>query len=195
MLTYDATTNYGSAALVGFIHSEYWAEKSRDERRIAVIDDLVKFFGDDARHIIDYEEKDWQMEPFTGGCPVACLPTGNMDALLRIREPIDRYTIQDFDDLIGYMLHFQNSYCWHRIGNTLAWIHVRCRSVRTTCSTRNLMEYATDIGRQIAARWIRICGRLSTTGATNTSQIVNIHVICKATNDICRDCRWLLRNR
>jgi len=88
--TYDATTNYGNPAIVGFIHNDIWTEKSLDERRIAVIEDLVRFIGEEARNYIDYADKDWHLELFNGGCPGACVPTGNMEALMSIREPIDR---------------------------------------------------------------------------------------------------------
>jgi monoamine oxidase len=88
--TYDATTNHGNPAIVGFLHNDIWTEKTMDERRVAVIEDLVRFLGEEARNYIDYIDKDWHQELFNGGCPGACVPTGNMEALMSIREPVDR---------------------------------------------------------------------------------------------------------
>uniref|UniRef100_A0A914UI43 Amine oxidase n=1 Tax=Plectus sambesii TaxID=2011161 RepID=A0A914UI43_9BILA len=52
--------------------------------------DLARFFGDQCYTYIDYEDKNWHTEPYNGGCPVSCLPAGNMEYFMRIREPVDR---------------------------------------------------------------------------------------------------------
>ena len=105
---FDATTNNGSAALVGFIHNEHWAERSQAERKAAVVQDMVRFLGSKVTEYLgwcstshvgssaiasfaaDYEDKNWSLEPFNGGCPVSCVPTGNMQYFQRIREPVNR---------------------------------------------------------------------------------------------------------
>ncbi len=93
LFTYDAVTDHGNAALVGFIHNEHWADRSKEERKSAVVKDLARFLGDQVFAFIDYEDKSWHTEPYNGGCPVTCLPAGNMEYFMRIREPIDRFVI------------------------------------------------------------------------------------------------------
>ena len=98
MLTYDASPpddRWG--ALVGFIAgahaielgqatsevrpcaqhhpSTHWADRSartwaawRQERRRRVTAMLVRFLGPEAREVIDYIDKDWSTEEYSGGC-------------------------------------------------------------------------------------------------------------------------------
>ncbi|CAJ0582130.1 unnamed protein product, partial [Mesorhabditis spiculigera] len=85
--TYDACTSNGSPAIVGFIAIEY-ADTTKEERCNAVIKDLMRFLGDEAlTQFVDYEEKLWSQEPFSGGCPVDYMPPGQMDAFQTIRDP------------------------------------------------------------------------------------------------------------
>ena len=42
---------------------------SLEVRRNEVIEGLVKFYGVEARDYIEYAEKNWNLEPFNGGCP------------------------------------------------------------------------------------------------------------------------------
>ena len=107
-ITFDGTTDSGAPALVGFYNSE-WSERPLPERRAALLDDLARFFGPEARNYVDYLDKDWAAEPFSGfldsltaaawrfergaipgGCPVGILPPGYMSGMARIREPINR---------------------------------------------------------------------------------------------------------
>ncbi|KAF8387388.1 hypothetical protein PRIPAC_76530 [Pristionchus pacificus] len=84
--SYDATTSNGSPAIVGFIHAELH-DWTVNERCNAVVKDLVRFFGTKAlAEFIAYEEKNWNKEPFNGGCPVDYVTPGNMDAFGSIRD-------------------------------------------------------------------------------------------------------------
>ena len=74
---------------MGFINQE-WANKSKSERREAVLKDLARFLGPEALNYVDYVDKNWSEEPYNGGCPSACLPPGNMENLARISEPTGR---------------------------------------------------------------------------------------------------------
>ncbi|TKR60397.1 hypothetical protein L596_027651 [Steinernema carpocapsae] len=85
---FDATTIDGNPAMVLFLNNE-WADRSLEQRRSAVVRDLARFLGDEALDYVDYRDKDWHLEPFNGGCPVACIPPGNMEAFSHVREPID----------------------------------------------------------------------------------------------------------
>uniref|UniRef100_A0A1I7Y036 Amine oxidase n=1 Tax=Steinernema glaseri TaxID=37863 RepID=A0A1I7Y036_9BILA len=89
---FDATTADGNPALVAFLHNE-WTERSLEERRTALLRDLARFLGEEANDYIDYRDKDWHLEPFGGGCPVACLPPGNMEAFSHIREPMEPWMV------------------------------------------------------------------------------------------------------
>ncbi|GMR57108.1 hypothetical protein PMAYCL1PPCAC_27303, partial [Pristionchus mayeri] len=83
--SYDATTSNGSPAIVGFIHAELH-DWTVNERCNAVVKDLVRFFGTKALSEFAYEEKNWNKEPFNGGCPVDYVTPGNMDAFMAIRD-------------------------------------------------------------------------------------------------------------
>ncbi len=93
LVTYDATSHNGNAAIVGFVSSA-WSNKSEATRRDAVLRDLARYFGPEALHYVDYVDKKWSEEPFTGGCPCATLPTGNMENYMTIREPTGRYSLR-----------------------------------------------------------------------------------------------------
>jgi monoamine oxidase len=67
---FDATTHDNHAALLGFIAANAaveWADQSATLRRQEVIEALVRYFGTEARDYVDYYEKNWNQEPYTGG--------------------------------------------------------------------------------------------------------------------------------
>ncbi|MFE3580112.1 flavin monoamine oxidase family protein [Streptomyces vinaceus] len=70
--TFDNTPHEGSpAVLLAFIdgrQAEICARMAPAERRALVIDDLVGYFGPQARNPIAYMERDWAQEEFSGGC-------------------------------------------------------------------------------------------------------------------------------
>ncbi|XP_006795689.1 probable flavin-containing monoamine oxidase A [Neolamprologus brichardi] len=78
-VTFDATSPFGNAALVGFIagqQASHWESKEVGERKIAVLSSLVKYLGPEAASFIHYEEKDWAKEDYSGGCPVNVMAPG-----------------------------------------------------------------------------------------------------------------------
>ncbi|KAK6315918.1 hypothetical protein J4Q44_G00134420 [Coregonus suidteri] len=78
-VTFDGTSPSGSAALVGFISGAQaydWSSRELSERRDAVVLSLVKYLGEEAASYIHYEEKDWALEEYSGGCPVNVMAPG-----------------------------------------------------------------------------------------------------------------------
>lgn len=78
-ICYDDTTPGGKAALVCFVGGGYAAKASplsKEDRQAAVIESLVEYFGEEARNVDQFVEKDWGLEPFTGGCPTGSLAGG-----------------------------------------------------------------------------------------------------------------------
>lgn len=87
----DVTPDGGVAALVCFIGGESAKRLSpalKEERQAAVVKALTRYFGPNASKVLGYTERDWGLEPFTGGCPTGSLNAGAItqwgDAL---REP------------------------------------------------------------------------------------------------------------
>ncbi|XP_010892224.2 probable flavin-containing monoamine oxidase A isoform X2 [Esox lucius] len=77
-VTFDGTSPSGSPALVGFIsgvQAYEWSSRM-SERCDAVVISLVKYLGEEAAHYIHYEEKDWALEQYSGGCPVNVMAPG-----------------------------------------------------------------------------------------------------------------------
>ncbi|WP_416838795.1 flavin monoamine oxidase family protein [Haloferax sp. DFSO52] len=81
--------------LVGFIcgsNAREWADKSTDERRVAVIDQLVSLFDDDRFDTpIDYLDQSWPSDPYSRGAYHGYPTPGTMTACWdAIREPVGR---------------------------------------------------------------------------------------------------------
>nr|CAB3263380.1 probable flavin-containing monoamine oxidase A [Phallusia mammillata] len=94
-VTMDATSFKGNPALVGFIggeHATYWTHKSVAERQEAVVESLVSMLGQEASNqLVHYEDKDWGLEPYNGGCPVSVMQPGCLLYFHHaLREPFGR---------------------------------------------------------------------------------------------------------
>lgn len=73
----DSSHDASQAALVGFVAGDAVAPFTRlpaAERRAAVIDALVRFFGAVAASPTDYVEHDWTAEEWSRGCYVGVMP-------------------------------------------------------------------------------------------------------------------------
>ena len=84
-VVFDNTTEEGIPILLGFIVGQparLWGTRPLEQRRAAVMNALVRYFGPDAHQSIGYREKDWAQEPFTCGCPIA-VPTPGMWSIHR----------------------------------------------------------------------------------------------------------------
>ncbi len=79
-LTYDNSPPDGSpGVLLGFIegaHARQLGRAAQAERRRAVIDCFVRYFGSKAASPVDYIEKDWSEDEWTRGCYGAHFPPG-----------------------------------------------------------------------------------------------------------------------
>jgi monoamine oxidase len=80
--------------LVGFIEARNalkWTGRPIEERKKAIIDQLVSFLGLEAAQPIDYEDQDWPAELWSRGCFSVSMPPGVLTTLGRvIRQPHGR---------------------------------------------------------------------------------------------------------
>lgn len=94
-VTFDNSPESGTpGVLMGFIDGDearIWSRKSSEERRAAVLDCLVRYFGEQARTPREYIEQNWGEEAYSRGCYVAYLPPGVWTAYGEaLRAPIGR---------------------------------------------------------------------------------------------------------
>jgi len=78
-ICYDDTTPGGTAALVCFVggrDAKPLSPLAKSQRQAHVVAALVRYFGDNAKDVKQYLERDWGLEPFTGGCPVGSMNAG-----------------------------------------------------------------------------------------------------------------------
>ncbi len=80
----DCAHDGSQAALVCFVLGDAvfsLSGRPEAERRQAVVDCLVRFFGPDAARPSAYADKDWPADPWSGGCYVGLMTPGVMTAL------------------------------------------------------------------------------------------------------------------
>ena len=81
---FDDTSHDGKhAALLGFLvgqRARSEGARPLQERKSAVLAQLVRLFGEPARAVTGYHEKDWQVEEWTRGCPVGSYAPGALTA-------------------------------------------------------------------------------------------------------------------
>jgi monoamine oxidase len=62
---------------------------TEEQRRAVVVEDLVRLFGEQARHPIAYYDRSWIDEEWSRGCYVGALTPGTWSSLGHaLREPI-----------------------------------------------------------------------------------------------------------
>jgi monoamine oxidase len=94
-VTFDNTPpGYHKGIMLGFMEGNdgrEWARRTPGERRIAFIENLVGYFGEEARNPIEYIEQDWMAEEFSRGCYGAHFTPGVWTEYgPALREPIGR---------------------------------------------------------------------------------------------------------
>ncbi|KGL78650.1 Amine oxidase [flavin-containing] A, partial [Tinamus guttatus] len=95
-ITLDDTKPDGSfPAIMGFILTRKavkLAHLSKEERKKKICEAYAKAIGmEEALHPVHYEEKNWNLEQYSGGCYTTYFPPGIMYSYGRIiRQPIDR---------------------------------------------------------------------------------------------------------
>ena len=90
--TFDDTSHDGQMpALVSFSDgaaARTWSPVSPEERRRAVLAEFARFFGPAALTPLHFEEKDWNLEPWSRGCYVGVMTPGTMTSFGQaLREP------------------------------------------------------------------------------------------------------------
>jgi monoamine oxidase len=93
--TFDDSSHDGSQpALVTFSDGaagRIWGDRPADERRQAVLAELARFFGPQATQPTDFAEKNWNADPWSGGCYAGVMGPGVMtDFGPALREPCGR---------------------------------------------------------------------------------------------------------
>jgi monoamine oxidase len=82
--TFDDTSHDGAhPALVTFSDGQAardWSPRTPDQRREAVLSEFVRFFGPQAARPVAFAEKDWNVEPWSGGCYVGVTAPGTLTA-------------------------------------------------------------------------------------------------------------------
>lgn len=99
--TFDVTPpSGGRPCIMGFVlgkRARGWQSKTPEERKRAVLEEYARVFeSDEAMNAVEYIEKDWLSDTFTGGSG-GVAPTGVTTSFHRaIREPVNRciYTLQ-----------------------------------------------------------------------------------------------------
>lgn len=94
-LTFDNSPSDGSAGvLLGFVggaDARSFARRPEAERRAAVVAGLCGLFGDRAANFVDYAERHWADEPWSGGGPVSNFGPGGWTGYGRLlRAPEGR---------------------------------------------------------------------------------------------------------
>jgi len=107
---YDATTEGGTPALVGFAAvraADQWLSKTKEDRKESVVRQLADYFGHEAVDPLDYVEKVWTEEESIGGAPVVRVNPGGMHAFADgLRSPHGRVFFAGTETAVqwcGYM--------------------------------------------------------------------------------------------
>jgi monoamine oxidase len=94
-VTFDNSPPSGRpGVLMGFMEADdgrRWARCTPAERREAAVECFARYFGDRARHPIEYLERDWMAEEFSRGCYGAHFTPGVWTSYgPALREPVGR---------------------------------------------------------------------------------------------------------
>lgn len=94
-ITFDNTPASGTPGiLLGFIEGDearIWGRRSLAERRAAVLDCLLQYFGEKAAKPYEYIEQNWAEEEYSRGCYAGYMPPGVWTMYGEaLREPIGR---------------------------------------------------------------------------------------------------------
>jgi monoamine oxidase len=88
----DTPEGSEEGSLIGFIAgraARAWGERSDAERRDAVMKQLSRYYGERAAHPVEFLEKNWMAEEWSGGCYEAYMAPGVMTQYGKaLREPI-----------------------------------------------------------------------------------------------------------
>jgi monoamine oxidase len=109
----DCDAGGGHPALLGFVMAEEtrrFGAKPLDERRAAVVAELVRLFGADAARPTAYVDHDWTQERWSGGCYVGLMAPGTMTRVGRaLREPVGRIHFAGTETATRWMGYFDGA--------------------------------------------------------------------------------------
>jgi monoamine oxidase len=90
----DSPADGTTGALVGFVvanEARIWSEHDASERREQVLADFARYFGSRAAEPVEYVERAWANEPWSGGCYAGNMTPGTMTGYGEaLREPVGR---------------------------------------------------------------------------------------------------------
>ncbi|MEX0679366.1 MAG: flavin monoamine oxidase family protein [Pirellulales bacterium] len=90
----DSSDDASHAALVTFSDGQAardWSDRTCEERRAAVLAELVRFFGPEAARPVAFVEKNWNLDPWSRGCYVGVTGPGALTSFGEaLREPCGR---------------------------------------------------------------------------------------------------------
>jgi monoamine oxidase len=99
-----------TGGMVGFFgggHAQAWAERSPEERRARVLEDLATYLGPEANKPTEYVERSWPAAPWQRGAYWAMPTPGALTAFgPALREPVGRIHwagTETADANIGYL--------------------------------------------------------------------------------------------
>lgn len=73
------------------VESVKWTGTPMEERKHAIVNQLVSFLGPEAAHPMDYEDQDWPTDPWSRGCFSVTMGPGVMTSFGPvIRQPHER---------------------------------------------------------------------------------------------------------
>ena len=82
VFTFDNSASNGKQpALVAFLvgdHARYWGAQPAEARQKMVLSELAKLLGPEATQAVSYHEQNWNLEPWSGGCPVGVMVPGSV---------------------------------------------------------------------------------------------------------------------
>lgn len=88
----DTPVEGPTGALVGFIvgnRARVWSERDASKRRETVLADFARYFGPRAAEPIEYIERAWSNEPWSGGCYAGNMTPGTMTGYGEVlRKPV-----------------------------------------------------------------------------------------------------------
>lgn len=113
-LTFDnSVPGSPRGVLLGFIEGDearQWNARLSGDRRTQVLECFARYFGDEARHPIDYVDKSWAEEPFARGCYAALFPPGLWSSgAARLREPYGRLHFAGTETATHWMGYFDGA--------------------------------------------------------------------------------------
>jgi len=94
-VTFDnSPKDAGKGIMMGFVlgnQAKAFAQLTPQERKESVLNTFARFYGEKARHPVQYLDHSWAEEEFTRGCYAGLMPTGAWTSVGKaLREPVGK---------------------------------------------------------------------------------------------------------